>query len=244
MNLHDKRRKWLHNIGQDFLNDKELTIIKDELNTLPIRKINSVISTIGTAAYLDGSTDYCKKARESNPMLLNKFPYLYEELLHHLSYRIEPGSQVKCQYAIEHDIAVPGFHIFPGKSLLGKGWNVASLHVDMQELQVPWPKGYGFDYEKTYSFTIPISVTRDSGLYIFAKKAKNINPYVPLCWKLRNINRQKIYYENGKCYLHHGKWFHLISPFRGKQETMYMDRITLQGHVLYCKTTQSYWIYW
>lgn len=248
MNLRKNRYNWLkEEIGRPFLTKQQLCDVGEKLATMKVRKLGSVLSTIGTAAYIDGGLFYSSKAKETNKLLAANFPTVYEKLLVHLEKRLPSHEEqlVKCQYATAHDIALPGFHIFPGKSVLGRGWAVASLHVDLQELLVPWPKGYEFDMSKTYSFTIPISVTRDSGLYIFKKKVSRLNQCIPLCISLRNTPRQKIYYKNGDCYLHHGKWLHLISPFKGKQlDGSYSPRITMQGHAIYCITTRSYWIYW
>lgn len=250
--------KWFsEEIGRAFLTNSSLYDVQQRLERLPTRKLSSVLSVVGTAAYIDSSAksaslgpggQYCLKAKESNKYLEENFGTLYRDLLSHLESRLpaDEFGACKCQYAKEHNISLPGFHIFSGKSVLGRGWAVASLHVDLQELSVPWPKGYEFDMSKTYSFTIPISVTPDSGLYIFKKKADNINMIIPLCLTLRNVPRQKIYYKNGDCYLHHGKWFHLISPFKGRKiaKNKYSNRITMQGHCIYCITTKSYWIYW
>lgn len=243
MNLKRNNCCWIkESLGANCLTADDLNRAKTYILDINEETRNSVLSTIGTASYMDGGENYIQKSLSTNNLLWNKFDFLYDKLIPHLEGRLH----CKCEYAMNYGpIALPGFHIFRGDSWLGKGWAIASLHIDMQEYNISWPSNYQFDWTKTYSFTIPISVSDDSGLYIFEHQANDLNYWLPLSITLRNTKRQKVNYKNGKCYLHHGKWFHMISPFNGTSKTgELMPRITLQGHGLYCTTTNSYWIYW
>ncbi len=251
-----KHNNWCtENIGEKLFNSQQLSHISENIKTEPIRWVNGTLGTIGTAAYIDGNSNtnntinpYCSRSQITNTQL-EKYSPMYDKLLDHLSERL-PGNK-KCVFAAKHtnnSVALPGFHVFKGNSPLGKGYAVASVHVDMQEYNVPWSTiapDETFDMTETYSFTLPISVPSGCGLYLLNKKDTDVRSGGPLWWSLWNAKRQKIYYDNGYCYLHHGKNYHMIAPYYAKnKDGSYNDRITLQGHILYCSSKDEYWVYW
>jgi hypothetical protein len=237
------------------LDENELKVTKELLSKETPRTANIALDIVGAAAYIDGARsqeEYVKLAQLSNPSLRNKYEFIYKKLILYLQNKIKreytDENNPKCVYAADRTkdkVALPGFHIFTANSPLARGWAVASVHVDKQELQVPWKEvtNETFDMIKTLSYTLAISVPPDSGLYIMDRKEVNLNgSLTPLWLKLRNSRTEKIEYENGHCYMHHGKYFHMISPFYAKDNSS--TRITLQGHALYCTSRKEWWLYW
>ena len=234
-----------HIVTKDkILSSNDINTIKNTINNDDQRQINIAMSVIGTAAYIDPKENYEERCRITNPLLREKYGILYQKLLSKLENMINgDNGENKCIYAADrtkNKIALPGFHIFNSKSPLAKGWAVASLHVDKQEELISWPENEIFDMEKTLSYTLAIDVPEDSGLYV--TNLKDNNSYSPLWWRIRNSKIEKVSYQNGYCYLHHGKYFHMISPFVAKESTT--QRITLQGHAIFCKSRHEWWLYW
>lgn len=227
---------WCDEIESSFINNTETCRLHNLINNDKIRWVNSTLGTVGMAAYIDSPCS--DKISQSNTYMLNRYD-IYDQLATHLTHRLK----CKCVYPyLKYNlpIGVPGFHIFDADSWLGKGYHVASLHTDQQEKRVPWPDNEQFDWTKTISFTIPITTPEQCGLYIIQRGPEAIKPGIPLWWTLRDAPTQYIPYKLGNCYVHHGKWYHMISPFNGK----YGDRVTLQGHALYCISKKEYWLYW
>lgn len=230
-------------------------------------KRNSVMDTIGIPSYLDLPFDNYHKIKYYNDILSNNFSFLYPKLISNLEKMLgkkciyptnEEASIISTSSSISssnndeeyknennkdnHLYSLPGFHIFGGKTWLGAGWSVASLHIDKQFNRVEFPSNMKFDYEKTISFTLAISVPDNSGLYIYDEKenTKELRTkYKNTYHYLKNKTRYKVNYEIGHMYVHDGVHYHMISEFNSID-----DRITLQGHGIYCETTDSYWLYW
>lgn len=237
----NNQKNWINeDLGHELLDISECKAIQDKVNKdITKRWVNSTLCTIGTAAYID-EHDYTRMVNLSNNYIYERYgKNLYENISKHLSNRLG-HSCVYPYLKYRYSIALPGFHLFDRDSWLGKGWNVASLHTDQQEHKIEWPQHFEFDWNKTYSFTIPITTPKGAGLYMINKKNSHVNLSRPLWLELRNIKIEYIQYKKGHCYLHHGKWFHMIAPFDGK----YGDRITIQGHAIYCKSLSEYWLYW
>lgn len=244
-------RSWLPTVGSPFLEEGETSEIEKKIRQLPIRWSNGTLGTIGVASYIDSPDDHRRHATEMNKLLKKEFPGLHQKLLSHLNHRFETmekedhGGEEPSRWVYppkRYGIALPGIHLFSGRSMLGRGWSVASVHVDKQEERCPLPSDEEFDFTRTYSFTIPITLPRGTGLYIIEARENDINKWVPLWWSLRNKTMQKIEYEKGHCYLHHGKYFHCIAPFYAKDGNDH--RITVQGHAVYCRSRNEYWVYW
>ena len=249
-------RNWVPEIGAPFLPLHQVQRYQKIVATLPKRRLNSTLATIGTASYIDLPEHHQQTAIENNLLLTTNLPGLHRHLLEHLNERYQkdlypkeqPGDAVpRWVYPPKrYQIALPGIHLFAGNSLLGKGYPVASVHVDKQEERCPLPLAeYSFDFSRTYSFTIPLTTPKGTGLYIIDVKEDEVSKWVPLWWSLRGKTMQRIDYQLGQCYLHHGKYFHCIAPFWGKQnDGRYLDRITIQGHAVYCRSRNEYWVYW
>jgi len=206
---------------------------------------NPVLERIGTASYMSiDYNSYIEETIETNNFMINNFESLYKQLKEHIETRLNikciyPGLKCYKNKKGYPNLAMPGFHIFKGGSILGRGWNVASIHVDLQYKKIDWPKDKKFNFEKTISFTLAINVPDNSGLYLFDKQFQENNGLIIPGLYFRNMKKQKIIYKPGCLYLHSGHTYHMISSFKDKK-----DRITLQGHGIYNETDNEYWLYW
>lgn len=225
---------WLtEKLDYKLLTEKEVdkTLVKIKELRQHEQVSNSVLSRIGTASYMvQNYPDYLKEIERTNPVMKNTFGKLYDKIRQ----RLEEYTGKACKYA--KWLARPGIHIFRGGSWLARGWSVASLHVDLQYLNIGWK--YPVDYDKTISFTVPLQISEDCGLYLFNQRYTEWFYLPPYLW-FNFISRQKVCYEVGKIYIHDGHTFHMISAFNSDK-----DRITVQGHAIYCPAKDCYYLYW
>ena len=165
------------------------------------RASNMDFYTLGKAAYLDGNTPAYFECREgTNPILFKHFGFMYEDLREMLS--VVLGEPV----FFNHDIALPGFHVFPSDpqflSMSG------SWHVDLPHNTL------GLGNQDTQAFTIAIKLPTGGGGMDMRINGKD----------------EYVEYEEGKMYLHDGTDVHRISCYKECRPDEY--RITLQGHIV------------
>ena len=225
--------------------------------------INSVMDVVGYPTYIypgnitnddiyDKNSLYYSERNKHNNILLDNVSFIYPIIINKLKYitgkeceypTYKKGVYKHTKHISDYIYSLPGFHIFKGGSWLGSGWDVASLHVDLQFNKLNFESNilHQFDMDDVFSFTIPIQMPDNSGLYIYDKTREDISDALPLSYSMRNYKKYKINYDVGKMYIHDGLHYHMISSFVSDVDH---DRITIQGHGIYCKTTHSYWIYW
>jgi hypothetical protein len=183
---------------------------------------NILMYTLGTASYLEGDssiTHYKEEYKKTNKMLYKHYKHLYDKVLEYFQHRA-PNSKVKYRFAY------PGFHIFKCNKLFSLP--VASIHKDFQYLNLPLQKGEDIDYDKTLSFTLCLELpSTGGGLY-----------------KFENNKKTKIVYKPGYIVCHNGKTTHMIAPSPTPNDNKTHYRITLQGHGLYDKKKNTWWLYW
>ncbi len=257
-----------HIVGEyDIFDDDQVGEIMENVNIMVeedcFRTVNSVMDVVGYPTYLypgnvanddiyNKESDYYHERNKHNNILLDNVSFIYKIIINKLNYitgkeceypTYKKGMYKNTKYISHYIYPLPGFHIFKGGSWLGSGWDVASLHVDLQFNKLNFESNtlYKFDMDDVFSFTIPIHIPNNSGLYIYDKKQEDINSMMPLPYSLRNEQKYKINYDVGKMYIHDGLHYHMISSFISDVDN---NRITIQGHGIYCKTTNSYWIYW
>ena len=229
-------------------NENDMNTIRDKISNLSNDHVirNSVMTTVGIPSYIDGydENNYNDLSQHYNEILSNNFDFVYPKLLD----KLKTITGKECAYPLDKDenyrLSLPGYHIFKGDSWLGSGWSVASLHCDKQYLQIPIKKEYELDYDDVFSFTVGIDVPDNSGLYLYDFTDKDIehsnaSSLLPMPLRFKNKKLYKINYKPGYLYIHDGLHYHMISEFKSSD-----DRITLQGHGIWCKTEKRYWIYW
>ena len=185
---------------------------------------NILMYTLGTASYIEGGHGldiYIKAYKKSNKFLYKHYKYLYDKVLEYFQSRV-PNSKVKYRFAY------PGFHIFKCNRLFS--FPVASVHTDLQYRNIPLKETEheDIDYDKTLSFTLCLELPpTGGGLY-----------------KFENNQKTKINYKAGYIVCHNGKTTHMIAPSPIPDDDKTHYRITLQGHGLYDKKKNTWWLYW
>ena len=165
------------------------------------RASNMEFYTLGKTVYLDGNTPaYYSCQAGVNQILLKHFDFMYDDLREMLATIL--GEPV----FFNHDIALPGFHVFPSdpQFLSTSG----SWHVDLPHQTL------SLGESDTQAYTIAIKLPTGGGGMDMQINGKE--KYVP--------------YEEGKMYLHDGTDVHRISCYKEYQPDEF--RITLQGHLV------------
>ena len=183
---------------------------------------NILMYILGTASYLEGTKGYDYYISEyikTNKLLQKHYSELYDIILDYFQKRT-PNSTVKYRFAL------PGFHIFKCNRLFS--YPVASIHQDRQYNHVKFSKNEDIDYSKTVSFTLTLELPpTGGGLVLFEDNKKT-----------------KIKYKPGYIVCHNGKTTHMISPSPLPKDDKTHYRITLQGHSVYDKNSNTWWLYW
>ena len=207
---------------QQILTESEASFIAEKVkkNKRLWKKKNIIMSILGTATYLeaiDSFDNYKKEYEKTNKILIKKFPELFDKILDYFQKR-SPDTPVKYRFAL------PGFHIFKCNTLFSLP--VASVHRDRQYEHLPFTD---IDLDNTLSFTLCLELPpTGGGLYKFEKTKKT-----------------KIEYKPGYIVCHNGKTTHQIAPSKNVKNYDYdYYRITLQGHGVFDKNTNTWWLYW
>jgi hypothetical protein len=196
--------------------------------------------TLGAASYLDEPADYRAHAARLNPIMRDRFAWLYERVCEFLARRL------KAPVGFADGMAVPGFHIWLSKAIFVTP--VASVHFDLQ-YERTWPaSATGVDLERPLSFTLPIRLPRrGGGLNVWDIDYARFRQFVARIGKrvapmdmTIALERMRHPYSMGAMAMHSGHLMHQI----GEIDEVAPDdeRITLQGHAL-CQNGE--WkIYW
>ncbi len=194
--------------------------------------------TLGVASYLEAEPKktivYRSKARKFNPLLNRHFSMLYERVAAVLTKHLEKPVQY------EELFGLPGFHIFLFNELFKKP--MASLHFDLQFQSHKWPYRQ-IDYVRPLSFTLPIVLPRSgSGMYIWPFEYHLVRelPKKELMKMAEENTPDYVPYKVGEMIVHEGLHLHQIAPVPEMAEED--ERITLQGHGLFCDG--AWRLYW
>ena len=198
---------------------------------------NVAMYTLGTASYLDGATktDYIEKSMKSNPLIAQHFQPLLEKVLTY--FRAKTTSRV----VYRDNAALPGFHVFDCNKIFSLP--VASVHRDLQWNRLTYDKHESIDMANMLSFTLAIELPPGGGgLYTFDM---NVPPLLTLLIPRGIMSsmapKTKIEYKEGYMVTHNGLTDHMIAPCKQSAER---KRITLQGHGVYEKNADTWYIYW
>lgn len=193
--------------------------------------------TLGVASYIDASEPsdinnrYYSRAHQYNSILKEHFDWLYTIVRAVLEEYLGSPTSYK------EDFALPGFHIWLSSAIITKP--TASIHFDLQYLKLHWQASDKPDFTRQVSFTLPIRLPmRGGGLNVWDLSYEEfINAYnrglVTSIPEMQRFKTMTFYpYTPGTLVLHSGHLLHQIAPTAEVQDTD--ERITLQGHVLYC----------
>lgn len=195
--------------------------------------------TLGIASYLDASQnnqeDYYDRSRQSNPLLQKHFGWLYDRLANALS------KQLQAAVSYAENLALPGFHIFQADRQFEQP--IAAIHTDVNHQLFTWHSDEPIDFDRSLSFTLAIALPKlGGGLNIWDLSHNEIVERPPTEVKGLIESRSKSFhpYKIGSLVLHSGNIVHQIAA--GKNLQVDDERITLQGHSLYCQGSwQLYW---
>lgn len=198
---------------------------------------NVAMSTLGTASYLDGwnKQEYTDKAMKSNLMMRQHFQSLLDKVLAY--FRGKTTSQV----IYRENAALPGFHVFDCNKIFSMP--VASVHRDLQWQRLTYKDNEDIDTEHTLSFTLAIELPKGGGgLYTFDQQVPPIvTLFVPRGIVSSFAPKSKIEYKEGFMVTHNGQTDHMIAPC---EMSINKKRITLQGHGVYEKNSDTWFLYW
>lgn len=200
---------------------------------------NPAMSTLGTASYLDGasSKEYQRLAAKSNPAMADNYGDLLEDVRAYFQERC-PDAEVKYR----EGAALPGFHVFDCNQLFSMP--VASVHKDLQWNRLTYRQDEDIDTDHTLSFTLALELPPGGGgLYTFegAEVPGLLNYLVPHPLLHSLARKTKFEYRVGWMVTHNGQTFHMIAPCKQSKDAA---RITLQGHGVYDKNANTWWLYW
>lgn len=194
--------------------------------------------TLGAASYLDagkkGEFFYRMKAKRFNPLLKEHFGSLYQRVAEVLEK--ETGRPV----VYEENYGYPGFHIFLFSETFE--YNIASVHFDLQFQELTW-RYKEIDKLHPLSITLPIALPgAGGGMYCWDIHHQDVKdlPRTELEKRSREEEPVLIEYTPGQAVVHEGLLLHQIAPAEGMKEND--ERITLQGHGLYCDG--AWHLYW
>jgi hypothetical protein len=213
----------------DFCMDKILTKKEAKMFAQRIKKDKSLwkkknilMNILGTASYIEGAEGYKHYHTEflkTNKILNTKYKDLLDIVLKYFKNRSQ-NSTVKYRFAY------PGFHIFDCNKLFSLP--VASVHQDLQYKHLKFNKNENIDLDNTLSFTLCLELPpTGGGLFTFEDDKKT-----------------KINYKEGYIVCHNGQTTHMIAPSTSVSDSKQYYRITLQGHGIYEKNSNTWYLYW
>jgi hypothetical protein len=204
----------------------------------------SLFFTIGTATYMDAgwpetSRRYYDNAHAYNATLKTYFGWLYELVRSALEQYFEAPTSYR------EDLALPGFHIWLYPGIFTQP--TASVHFDLQYLQLPWQDDQAADFTQPISFTLPIKLpAMGGGLNVWElsyeefmqERARGL---VERAEQLCNVkSRIRHPYALGHLLMHSGHALHQIAPVIATYPGD--ERICLQGHGIRCAS--GWKLYW
>jgi hypothetical protein len=200
--------------------------------------------TVGAASYIDAVSRtplprYSEILVETNPVLQEHFYWLYARLMNKLSLHLQAVVRTA------DELALPGFHVWQG---LNVPTSSLSIHFDLQYINIPWPDVSRSDRSRPLSFTLPIALPRGGGGLnswdlSYEEQAAHFQAtgkFTAVEEMAKSRTRTLHPYTQGVLTLHSGHTLHQIAAV----DQAYPDdeRITLQGHGLYCDGAWT--IYW
>lgn len=202
--------------------------------------------TLGAAAYIDAvpqpdrEPTYVARAAARNPLLYERFDWVHNVVKYALSLHL------RARVRDDPALALPGFHVWLGLSVPTSP--DISRHFDMQYLHLPEAFRARADLTRPLSFTLPIALPRAGGglnawdVTLAERQAQYRSPEgaPPVEELVRTRTLTHHPYTPGVLVLHSGLVLHQIAPV----DRVHPDdeRITLQGHALYCEG--DWVIYW
>jgi hypothetical protein len=239
----------------DVLNTDEVTqaiIDVEQLYEHWVKRYDADAYTLGATLYEDikplgGIYNYMEIVKDSNPILIKQFKWLYDIVISKLSEEIGPAQ-------LDGKLGYPGFHIFghpPNKlnsdiTLQVMQTPIAAIHYDRQynDLLPYWNSCFlqNYDLSMPISFTLALELPKNGGgLSTWGTNKYEIDDeYSTYVKSLDYSNHEQghlgppniVPYSLGKMFYFIGDMLHQIAP---AYNMSYNDRrITMQGHGIKC----------
>lgn len=233
-----------------FLSAEELPAIREQILDLKPhwvpRHPRGIYYTLGASNYWDlvckSQGEYRSEAHRLNAILWERFTPLYQNLKRVLA------EALAAPVVYDPDVALPGFHVFQGNSLLTDLRNVThnqwfrerdepdqfinAIHCDTPHLCVMFGP-HGIDKTRPLSFTGAISLPRaGSGLFTWdmTRDEGQSIPDEQLLDALSHVAKTYHPYNAGEIFMHGGLVYHQIARLENLLPGE--ERITLQGHLV------------
>lgn len=195
--------------------------------------------TLGVPSYLgatnhDKEKHYYEVARELNPVMMQKFQWLYEIVMGAVSHMFQEPVR------FTEDLAIPGFHIFPTQK--GVHYPSIGMHLDLQFKLHQWKDKKGIDFKNPLSFTLPFSLSETGGGLNICDRPIGQMMFMSDSERQKTFDEETRYipYALGELVVHRGLWFHEVAERQSEHSDS--DRITLQGHGL--RDRDGWTLYW
>lgn len=226
----------------DFLDLQECSRAVEIVHSLKDHWINRAggvlpFFTLGPASYLDVKGDdltpYLQAVARENLVLKANFPLVYERLCDTLSNILNVPVSYESKYAL------PSFHIFLAAKCFESP--IGSIHFDIQYEHLKW-EYEKVDFDHPISFTCPVALPESSGglnYWDIGEESKDLSRE-KIAALVKTMEPHYFPYHLGKLVVHHGLTLHQIAPSKNMQPSD--ERITLQGHGLFCDGIMR--LYW
>ena len=192
--------------------------------------------TLCHAAYMDCRDPvtrlrYFENAPRLNGLLVDHFRPLYQSVIASL----EAALGGRCTLAERQ--AIPGFHVWLGSGIPHRGFDVASVHFDLQYLDNGLCGDRRVTAREVVSLTLPVRLPRaGGGLNVW--DVRYPEPAGSEVWPFTRMAR--IRYKIGSLVLHTGHELHQIAPVKSIEDGD--ERICLQGHAI--RQNEGWLLYW
>jgi hypothetical protein len=112
----------------------------------------------------------------------------------------------------------------------------------MQWMRLKYEDDEKIDKKNTLSFTLCLELPESGGgLYTFDSSSNPIlTTFIPRSCIHSFAKKEKILYKVGYMVTHNGQTYHMIAPSQKSNK----KRITLQGHGVYDKNKDTWYLYW
>jgi hypothetical protein len=196
--------------------------------------------TLGAASYMDDRASLARLKSLYNPLLCGQFGELLERV------RAALGRLVAEPARFEDALALPGFHIWQAPAIFTEP--DASIHFDVQYRRIEWPPELRPDFERSLSFTLPISLPKLGGGLIYwdlsydryRDQCERAGCWIDTREIIGDAVGTRHPYTPGVLVTHSGHVLHQIAPVSSVDPDD--ERITLQGHAVRCE--RQWILYW
>lgn len=221
----------------DILNQRECDLVRSAVHDLKLywelaNAKDSTFFKLGASSYVDmhireTSFKYYALARSMNPILMERFNWLYARLSATLQ------EQLGTPTRYEPDLCgLPGFHIYQAPTGL-ETFDLV-IHFDGQVNKVNFESLGTVDTTNFISFTLPVAMPKSgAGLNMWDVRNTDITDQEKFRILLDLSKSHYQAYRQGSLFVHYGNYYHQVAALKDLEPGE--ERITLQGHAVLCE---------